>query len=280
MKHLLIPTDFSDNSWASLVYAVKLFKDQLCTFYLLHSEVLDPESLTTLSDVYLENTIKHGNSQLELFKEQITTSDHNANHEFKTIIKFQHLTQAIKEATKEFSIDLIIMGTKGVSGKLQAFFGSNTVNVVSKHLSCPVLIIPEEYDYKPIKQIVFSTDLNRFYNNKELAIINDIAYENNAVLRIMHIEDIKPITQIQQYNLSVLKNSLQGFETHYHSVPNFNKKAEVINSFIDDLKIDLLIMVNYKHSLLEKILNEPVIKKIGFNPQIPFLVISNHTINS
>ena len=34
-------------------------------------------------------------------------------------------------------------------------------------------------------------------------------------------------------------------------------------------------MVNYKHSIFEKILNEPVINKIGFNPQIPFLVIPN-----
>ncbi|HIC31620.1 MAG TPA: universal stress protein, partial [Flavobacteriaceae bacterium] len=51
--------------------------------------------------------------------------------------------------------------------------------------------------------------------------------------------------------------------------------AEVINTFISDLEIDLLVMVNYKHSILEKLLNEPVIKKIGFNPLIPFLVIPN-----
>ena len=33
-------------------------------------------------------------------------------------------------------------------------------------------------------------------------------------------------------------------------------------------------MVNYKHSFIEKITKEPVIKTIGFQPFIPFLVIS------
>ena len=40
-----------------------------------------------------------------------------------------------------------------------------------------------------------------------------------------------------------------------------------------DLKINLLVLVNYKHSLIEKITKEPIIKKIGFHPIVPFLVI-------
>ena len=35
----------------------------------------------------------------------------------------------------------------------------------------------------------------------------------------------------------------------------------------------MLVMVNYKHSFIESILNEPVVKKIGFQPMVPFLVI-------
>ncbi|WP_308992875.1 hypothetical protein QLS71_015560 [Mariniflexile litorale] len=36
---------------------------------------------------------------------------------------------------------------------------------------------------------------------------------------------------------------------------------------------DTLAMVNYKHSFIEAIIIEPVIKKIGFHPMVPFLVI-------
>ena len=59
----------------------------------------------------------------------------------------------------------------------------------------------------------------------------------------------------------------------FHWMPDYAKKVNEINDFIEELKIDMLVMVNYKHSFIENIINEPVIKKIGFHPIIPFLVI-------
>ena len=36
MKTILLPTDFSDNSWNAIEYALNLNKDTDCNFYLLH----------------------------------------------------------------------------------------------------------------------------------------------------------------------------------------------------------------------------------------------------
>jgi hypothetical protein len=56
-------------------------------------------------------------------------------------------------------------------------------------------------------------------------------------------------------------------------MPKYDKKTKEIIDFVEELDINILAMVNYKHSFIEKIINEPVIKKIGFNPKVPFLVI-------
>lgn len=276
MKHILLPTDFSDNAWSAIVYAVKLYEYEVCTFYLLHANPLTASSLSNLSDVYLKNTIQQCKRQLEEVKDQIESSDANANHSFETVLKLIDLQVAVKAHISENPIDLIIMGTKGASRNKQLFFGSNTTRLVNTIKVCPILIIPDQYDYKPLKQIVFSTDLNRFYTDLEIKTINDFTYDNNATLRVVNIQVNDNLAPLQQYNLSILQKGLQGFKTHYHSVPNYNKKAEIINTFIQDLNIDLLIMVNYKHSIMERFLNEPVIKKIGFNPSIPFLVIPDN----
>ena len=37
MKNILLPTDFSDNSWNAIQYAVELFKDEKCNFFLLNT---------------------------------------------------------------------------------------------------------------------------------------------------------------------------------------------------------------------------------------------------
>ena len=63
------------------------------------------------------------------------------------------------------------------------------------------------------------------------------------------------------------------FSCSFHIMPDYTKKAKEINVFIEDIKIDILVMVNYKHSLIDHIIKEPVIKKIGFHPKVPFLVI-------
>ncbi|WAC02793.1 universal stress protein [Lacinutrix neustonica] len=36
MKTILLPTDFSENSWNAIVYALNFLEKEPCTFYLLH----------------------------------------------------------------------------------------------------------------------------------------------------------------------------------------------------------------------------------------------------
>ena len=36
MKTILLPTDFSDNSWNAIEYALNFYKELNCNFYLLH----------------------------------------------------------------------------------------------------------------------------------------------------------------------------------------------------------------------------------------------------
>ena len=37
MKNILLPTDFSDNSWNAIQYAIQLYKDEECTFHLFNA---------------------------------------------------------------------------------------------------------------------------------------------------------------------------------------------------------------------------------------------------
>ena len=273
MKHILLPTDFSDNAWSAIVYAIKYYRDDTCTFYLLHAKPLNPSSLATLSDVYIKSIRQQSNQQLLELKQQVLNADKNHNHNFKTVIKFMELNTAVDQFILDTKIDLIIMGTKGATNNKALFFGSNTVHLVDHIKTCPILIVPDQYNYKPIDQIVFSTDLNRFFFEKEINTISEFTANNNAVLRVINIQTNKALTEIQKYNLAVLKSGLKRFETHYHSVPNYDKKATIISTFINDLNIDLLVMVNYKHSLIARYLNQPIIKTIGFNPSVPFLIL-------
>ena len=73
MKNILIPTDFSENSWNAIKYALLFFKKTPCNFYLLHVTLIPNYAAGDVpiipTETVLENTLlkqaKKGLKQLQ-----------------------------------------------------------------------------------------------------------------------------------------------------------------------------------------------------------------------
>lgn len=271
-RKILLPTDFSDNAWSAAVYALKLYADEECSFYFLNAVIMAGAPFEDLSNKLLKIVEEDAMKELLELKALAESSNANANHDFDIILSTADLNMAIKDAVNKHGINLIIMGTKGVTGAQRFFFGSNTVRVI-KNTNCPVLMVPEEYDFIEPKQIAFPTDYNRFYDSKEIKHLTQLADLYDSKIRIVHINVEEELNDIQDYNLIALQSYLNDYKSSLHWMPKYAKKAAEINDFIEELGIDILAMVKYKHSFIEAIIKEPVIKKLGFHAKIPFLVI-------
>jgi nucleotide-binding universal stress UspA family protein len=272
-KHnILLPTDFSDNAWSAAVYALKLYAEQECTFYFLHSSVLKVSTMSSMSNKLTDAMIANATKDLADLKQMAESANPNANHDFKTILSVYDLDDAIKATVKEYKIDLVVMGTKGATGADEILFGSNTVTVIGKIKTCPILAIPEEFDFVKPKQIAFPTDYNRFYG-EELDKLKELADLYNSKIRIVHVNKNEVLTEKQNYNLSMLKVSLEDYNHTFHWMPDYESKEQVIKDFVSELDIDILVMIHYQHSFIESIVKEPVIKHLGFHVTIPFLII-------
>jgi nucleotide-binding universal stress UspA family protein len=271
--HILLPTDFSDNSWSAIVYALKLYAQESCTFYILHSAHTALSSISGKYNKVYKDVKENALTNLLEFKSLAETANANANHNFETILSEDSLHNTIERAVKKYNITQVVMGTKGATGAIEFLFGSNTVKIIKKMRICPVLIIPEDFDFVIPKEIAFPSDFNRFYDAIDLEPLRHLASLYNSKIRIVHIETKEKLNEIQELNITTLKSYLEGFEYSLHWVPDYSKKTNVIKDFINELEIDMLAMMNFKHSFIEQIFDEPVIEKIGFNPSIPFLVI-------
>lgn len=273
MKNILLPTDFSDNAWSAAVYALKLYKDEVCTFYFLNSSTIKVSTASNISSK-LHTTVRDiAMSELLELKEQAELANNNINHSFEVILSSHSLNVAIETAIIKHQINLVVMGTKGATGAKEFFFGSNVVKVIKNMRLCPILVVPDEFDFVQPTQIAFSTDYNRFYDEMELKPLRELASLFNSKIRVLHINVEKTLSDIQDYNYNKLKEYLKDFDHSFHFMPSYGKMTEEINDFIEDLEINMLSLVNYQHSFIESIVNEPVIKKIGFKPLVPFLVI-------
>ncbi|WP_282031369.1 universal stress protein [Winogradskyella eximia] len=271
-KNILLPTDFSDNAWSAVVYALKLYEEELCTFYFLHSTKMKVSTMSNMSNKLLRVMAENAMNELSELKELAETSNANANHSFEIILSSNDLFHSMETIIEKNNIDMVVMGTKGATGAKEIVFGSNTVNSIKKIKNCPVLAVPDEFDFVIPEQIAFPTDFNRLYG-AELQPLLDLADLYNSKIRVLHINKGDSISEAQDYNLDQLKVALENYEYSFHWMPDYSKKDEAIKDFIDELNINILVMINYKHSFIESLVKEPVIKKLGFQPTIPFLVI-------
>ncbi len=272
-KKILLPTDFSGMSWSAINYALKLFRDDSCTFYLLNSTLVKVTTMTSFTEKLSRTLHDTAMRELDEWVNRIKAEELSKPHKFERIVSQYHLDDAVEWAVEKFDLELVIMATKGASGAKGALFGSNAVRVIREVGNCPVLIIPEHYEFKKPGQIAFPTDFERAFKSDELTPLKVFARMFDANIRVMHIVEEKELNEEQKKNKEALTTLMEPCSLRFHWVPDYDKKSKEIEVFIETSYVDMLAMVRYKHGILEAIFNEPVIKKISFRPTVPFLVI-------
>ncbi|MCX7549037.1 universal stress protein [Xanthomarina sp. F1114] len=271
--HILIPTDFSDNAWTAALYALNLYANEPCTFYLSHAwTFLNTGARTHVPESYLKPLREAAKDKLESLKNLAEIESNGRDHEFETLFCMGSLMDSIELSIKEKEIDLVVMGTKGATGTQEFLFGSNTVAIINKMRLRPVLLVPSKATYVTPTSLVFPTDFNRFYG-EELKSIKHIADLHKSKIEILHINKKEELNDTQNANMEMLDSYLEGYEHHFNWVTDKKKKERAITRFIKKNDINILTMINYEHSFVENLIKEPVIKKMGYHSIVPFLVI-------
>ena len=276
MKNILIPTDFSENSWNAIIYALSFFKRMKCNFYLLHvspfEEMIGGNSFYVSKETIAEKNAYSDVEQMQLLLKKIEKLPLNTKHRFFIINEYIFFVDAIRKQILEKNIDFIVMGTKGASGLKEKTIGSNTGDVITK-VKCPVLVIPEKAAYTKPKEIAFPTDYNMYYKSRVLHTIIETLTLNDAALRVLHIaKKEKELTDLQKKNKDFLDDSLDTIEHSFHFLSNPNIE-EAVQCFVESRDIDMITMVAKNLNFFQRILFHPTVEKISYHIHIPFLVL-------
>ncbi|MCB0745322.1 MAG: universal stress protein, partial [Ignavibacteriae bacterium] len=121
MKRILLPTDFSNNSWNAIKYALQLFREQECSFILLNTYtpiIFEMEYMYSSSmQMEIVDAMKETSKrELSEILKKIKSEFNNTKHTFSQISSFNTLVLEINELHNKNAIDMIVMGTKGTSG--------------------------------------------------------------------------------------------------------------------------------------------------------------------
>jgi nucleotide-binding universal stress UspA family protein len=277
MKNILVPTDFSENSWNAIKYALDFFNDSQCNFYLLHvtlfSNYASGDSPIFPTDPIADkSTLKQAKSSLRSLLKKIRKLPNIEKHHFYTISNYNFFIDAVRNQIKEKNIDLIVMGTKGASGLNKVIVGSNTGDLITQ-VKCPVLIVPEKAVFSIPKEIAFPTDYNIFYESNILKRISEFAKMYDSAIRILHIaKKNEKLTEFQLENKDLINDYFLDEKHSFHRITS--KKIETgIQCFVESRNINLIIMIAKNLNLFQRILFKPKVKEISYHIEIPFLVL-------
>lgn len=276
MKNILLPTDFSENSWNAISFALNLFKNERCTFFLLNTYtpilhnteylLINPSDFK-LVDIYKETSV----NGLKEINERIDDEFKNPNHHISQVSSFSTLIGEIEDLHEEYLMDFIVMGTKGATGAKEILIGSNTVHVLNK-IKFPIIAVPENFHYEAPNEILFPSDYNIEFNEKQIKPIVDIAKEYHSRVYSLHVLYGKQLTDKQEENRQILALYFKDTRYLFHTEENKNI-PEAIAKFQLSAGINFLVMINNKHSFFENLFFKNKINHIGHHLNIPFLVI-------
>lgn len=285
MKKILVPTDFSPTANNAAQYALHLAAPLkadiiLCNAMLIPIEATGSDQVAwALQDYDAVKTDTTEQLQQGVRKLKHRLKEHVAffPDDFKPEITFTSevglVSDVIRNALDKHGASLVVMGVSG-AGSLERFFmGSNSWDVISK-AAFPVLLIPPEYIFRPLKKIAFATDLDK----RDINILHTMACfakTMDAEIQINHISDDNYEQGEDRYKADVFMAEL----CKKISYPNIRyrhiKSTDVdhgLNWLHEHGQVDMLVMVHRQLHFLARLFSGSHTQKLARHVTIPLLV--------
>jgi nucleotide-binding universal stress UspA family protein len=184
---ILVPTDFSPASRAGIRFAVQWARQQKAKLLLTH--VMGVVRMTRWSPQQFESFAaaqrRLAMAQLRRLAADVCRQMHFSRKGISTLlIEGMSADVSLQDFCRSRpDIGLICMGTRG-AGRIRKILGTHTGNLIL-HSDVPVVAVPAAYRIKPIRNILYATDLVTEESELQYAVM--IARDLKASLSVMHI---------------------------------------------------------------------------------------------
>ena len=274
MKNILLLTDFSENSINAIRYALQLFENDITNFYVLHVEKPDTymsDDLLVAGNASLHDSIvKKSKQKLTRLVVELENEFKNKNFSYQILVDYDVLTDAIKQIMDSKDIDLIVMGTNGVTGAKEVVFGSNTINVI-RRIDCPALVIPEAFTYRRPKEVLLPLDLFDSLSGDAFMHIVKFAKRFSKTLHILRIKPHNETSKEEKKDKEHIDYFLKDIPYKYHSIINVPMHYAA-DCYMQTNNIDLTTLIVQKESLFERFFGGSPTTKIANKMSLPLLI--------
>ncbi|WP_271393454.1 universal stress protein [Aequorivita sinensis] len=275
MKKIIVPSDFSENAYAALHYASKLYGDEPMHIVVLHSYSSQNRNNNNLAglSVKAENGKINPEEESKKLLQKIELNTPKQKHNYEFILTPESLSSTINKMVKEDEISLVVMGDKGRTSAEDVLVGSTTIKVLKSLENCPLLIVPNHVKFVVPLKIGFASDYKEFFSFSKFKPITRLVRQFNSQIHIINVGTEKELDKTQKENYDKFIVDLTEYDVDFHFVPKKGNISNTLHSVIAKEDIDLFTIIHHKHNFIKQLFREPVVSRIGKHDYVPLLVI-------
>lgn len=284
INKIIIVTDFSTFSESAFKTGIAIAERQKAEVSILH--VMDRLDYLDLSKPHLPNNgfetyhYKTAGKYLDKLAAKI-------NMNTGIIISSRVLegppAETICAYAYQYKANLIVMGTRGISGARELFMGSDAFKII-KGSSCPVLTVPSEWNKTSFGRVLFPVELKPGTFEKYF-YAQPIIEKNNSEICILGLSErnkpgkLKELTRLVDKLKIQLHHDQVSFQSAFCPCTDFPER--VVQS-AEEFSASLAVIAVNSDDYLNSIFVRPFAQQLLNELKIPILSIKPHThsINS
>lgn len=267
MHTIIAPTDFSESSIDAVSFAAAMALAAGATLHIYHAV---PDRAVLIDDrdydVHLTET-ETGMRQLEWILDKTRRETHH-RLQVEVQLKYGDIGEVLAAACKPSLPFAIVMPATQKTGWQRFFLGSETVTA-SQKIAAPIIFIPQHTSFEGIQKVAIASDLDDVYDTMPLDNIAHWLDTFNPALDIIFVQEKDHFDGIKVAEAVALQTHFDKYQPTMQYITD-KDIAEGINTYVNNMRPDLLILVPKKHFFFHKSLSRQFI----LHPAVPTMVLS------
>lgn len=270
-RNIFFLTDFSKNAKRALPFAAEIAHRSGAKLFLFHAsqETID---ITPGYKESKEKSIDYADKEFDKLIKELRKNERYENLTITTILQSGHPTANLKEQVADHDAGLIVMGTKGARGSRNVIFGSVTSGIINKS-DVPVLAVPAGCEPDNLKNIIFATD----YHGGDLEALqqlSELAGLFDASITVVHVADQRNLkSEIEFRGFRELVKQQVDYEKIDFHIEYDSDFFDYMSNYLIDNPASLLVMVRYRKTFWESLLERDHSREMAFYSEVPLLVL-------
>lgn len=281
MKTLLMPVDFTAASENAINFATEWSKKYLYeriillkSFYTsMYENVIMAGEFANVDQGYLNRIREREKDQLNIICKNLK-AEIGSGIIVQSSVSELPLVRSINQIVKSEHPEMILLGRDKINSSNAAFVSGNIISI-AKSSPVKVLIVPSNYKYQTVREVLVPCDLNAIVNLNKINSLRSSPRWHDVRLLVLNVNN-KGRQIGENERLKEEENNLHNYLKSFHHEIYYTEDKDVINGILNFKKINevqLIIALPGQYSFLYSLTHKSISEGLYRNPILPVMIL-------